>query len=158
MSERVERLILESKILMPPAFVMNCGDERINAFLEMVLGDINLWLPVTDYSLEDCPHRWEPILKWGTQMFSLLFMQATYTLQDFGWSDGGLSISLDRVPKIDQSYKNVLELYKTMVLNAKKAEMLRVSGKGLGSPRYQSQLGQFLKICMGASFSWGSPS
>ena len=148
MSERVERLILESKLLMPPSFIINCGDDRIKAFLEMVVGDINLWLPVTDFSLDNCPARWETILKFGTQLFSLLFMQATYTLQDFGYSDGGLSITLDRVTKINQNYTNVLEMYKLMVINAKKAQMLAVGGKGIGSPRYQSQIGQFLKIAL----------
>ena len=157
-NEKIERLIKESKMLMPPSFVLNTGDERIRAFLEIVLGDINLWLPVTDYNLINVPARWETILKFGTQLFSLLFMQMTYTLQDFGYSDNGLSITLDRVTKIDQSYRNVLEMYKIMVLNAKKAEMLRVGGKGIGSPRYQSQIGQFLKIALGSSFTWNTPN
>lgn len=157
-NEKIQRLIVETKVIMPPSFIINVGDERIRAFMDMVLGDINLFLPVTGYTVADMPPQWEPMVKYGTQVFSMMFLQAQYSLQDFDWNDNGLSIRLDRVQKLEAGMKNILEFYKQMVLNAKKAEVLRVAGKGIGTPKYQSQIGQFLKISLGGSFTWNSPN
>jgi len=157
MADRMEGLIRDTKIIMPPNFIINVGDARIGAFVDMVVQDINWWPPYTGYTVNSIPVSYDSIIKYGVQTFSLLFMQQMYTLQDFDWNDNGLSIRLDRVSKIDQSYKNVLDFYKTMVTNAKKHELMAIGGKGLGTPRYQSQIGQFLKIALGGSFSWNMP-
>ncbi len=153
----IERLVKETKLIMPPNFIINVGDERIRAFMDMVIGDMNWWPPYTGYNIDNLPPSYEPILKYGTQMFAMMFMQQMYTLQDFDWTDAGLSLRLDRVGKIDQAYKNVLEFYKQMIQNAKKHEILEVGGRGLSTPRYQSQIGQFLKIALGGSFTWNVP-
>lgn len=153
-NERKERLVKECKILMPPSFIINCGDDRIAAFIDMVIGDVNWWPPYTGYDITSLPASYEVIVKYGTQVFTMLFLQATYTLQDFDWNDSGLSLRLDRVSKIDQSYKNILDMYKSMALNAKKHELMAIGGRGLSTPRYQSQIGQFLKIALGGSFVW----
>ena len=154
---KVERLIKGCKELMPAGFLVNVGDARIAAFIDLVIGDANLFPPLTNYTIDNLPLRMEPIVKFGTQIFSMLFLQQTYALQDFGWSDGGLSLTLDRVQKIDVPYKNSIEMYKNMVLNAKKYEIVSMGGKGLGTPRYQSQIGGFLKICLGSAFTWNQP-
>jgi hypothetical protein len=156
-NERKENLIKDCKILLPPAFLVNCGDERVSAFIDMVIGDLNWWPPYTGYNLDNLPPQYDVIVKYGVSVFATLFLQSTYALQDFGWSDAGLSLQLDRVSKLDQSYKNVLEMYKQMVQNSKKWEIVRMGGLGLNTPRYQSQIGQFLKIALGSSMSWGSP-
>lgn len=157
-TEKQERLIRESKILLPPSFIINCGDERISAFIDMVIGDINWWPPFTGYNIDNLPPSYEPIVKYGVSVFATLFLQSTYALQDFGWSDAGLSLQLDRVQKLDSSYKNILDMYKTMAQNAKKYEIVKMGGLGLSTPRYNSQIGQFLKIAMGSAFTWNSPS
>jgi hypothetical protein len=151
------RIVNQCKMLMPPSFIINSNDTRIAAFIDLVIGDFNMWPPMTGYDLSNLPAQYETIVKFGVEVFTLLFLQQTWTLQDFGWSDGGISLNLDRVTKIDTAYKNSLEMYKNIILNAKKYEIIAMGGRGIGSPRYQSQIGQFLKIALSGSFNWNQP-
>ena len=157
-NQRQLYLVNSCKLLLPPSFIINCNDQRIAAFIDLIIGDFNLFPPFTGYDLGNLPPQYETIVKFGVEVFTLMFMQMTWTLQDFGWSDGGISLNLDRVSKLDVSYKNALEMYKNMIINAKKNILMETGGRGLGTPRWQSQIGQFLKISMGSAFSWNSPS
>jgi hypothetical protein len=152
---RQQMIVTKSRELMPEAFSANVQDEKILAFVEVVLADINVWSPLTGYSTEDAPDVLLPILYFGVIVFSeLLYFQAQATLQDFDYNDNGLTVNVQQVPRIDINYKNLLAMYRTMVENFKKSEMFKVGGKGVGTPRYQSQIGQFLKIALGSAFTW----
>ena len=89
-------------------------------------------------------------------MFAALFLQMRATLEDFSFNDNGLTVQVDQVGKINQSYQNILAIYKDMILKYKKTQIFAVGGKGLGTPRFQSQIGQFLKIALGSAFTWNS--
>jgi hypothetical protein len=155
---KMERFVKQCKELMPPNFLVNVSDERIIAFIDLVIGDANLFPPLTGFTIDNLPVRMEPVVKFGVQIFSMLFLQMTYSLQDFDYNDSGLSIRLDRAQKIDNPFKNSLEMYKQMILNSKKYEVVRMSGLGLGSARFNTNLGGFIKLALGSSFNWNSPS
>ena len=153
-SERQKLIICKARQLMPENFSSNTTDEKILAFAEVVLSDINIFPPLTGYTTETVPDVLLPILYFGISLFAELFFQMRATLEDFDYNDNGLSVRVDQVGKINTSFQNMLSIYKNMVTNYKKTEILRVGGKGLGTPRFQSQIGQFLKIALGSAFSW----
>jgi len=150
-------IIQRARRLLPDNFSRYTNDEKVLAYAEVILADINLFPPLTGYTTEDLPDSLLPVLDFGITVMTELFLQARATLQDFSYNDNGLSISIQQVPNLDVSYKNMLELYRNMITNYKKTEVFRVGGKGLGTPRFQSQIGQFLKISLGSSFTWNSP-
>lgn len=154
---RQQQIITKARTLMPENFSANTTDEKILAYAEVILSDINFFPPLTGYNTETVPDNVLPILYFGISLFTELFLQCRATLEDFDYNDNGLSVRVDQVGKINASYQNMLNVYKGMVQNFKKTEILRIGGKGLGTPRFQSQIGQFLKIALGSSFSWNTP-
>lgn len=156
-TQRQLEIIQKSRQLMPEMFSVNVNDERILAYAEVILSDINLFPPLTGFTTETIPDVLLPVLYFGICLFAELFLQMNATLQDFDYNDNGLSVRVDQVGKIDQSYRNMLDIYKNMITNFKKNQIFAVGGKGLGTPRYQSQIGQFLKIALGSAFTWGQP-
>ena len=85
-----------------------------------------------------------------------LFFQMSATLQDFNYNDNGLALNIDQTGKINQSYQNMLGFYRQMIVNFKKTQIFAQGAFGISSPRYQSQIGQFLKISLGSSFLIGT--
>lgn len=155
-------IINKSRTLMPDNFSLNTTDEKILAYAELVLTDINVFPPFTSFTTETVPDSILPLLYFGISLFTELFLQARATLEDFDYNDNGLYVRVDQVTKIDQSYKNLLEMYRGMITNYKKTQVLSLGGsglggRGLGTPRFQSQIGQFLKIALGGSFQWNQP-
>jgi hypothetical protein len=151
---RQQMIIDKVRTLIPENFSANTTDEKVLAYSEVVLSDINVFTPLTSFTTETVPDSILPILFFGVALFSELFMQMRATLEDFDFNDNGLSVRVDQVGKIDQSYRNMLEMYRLMITNFKKTQIFAVGGVGVGSPRFQSQIGQFLKIALGASFQW----
>jgi hypothetical protein len=153
-----QQIINQSRLLMPEKFSVNCSDERILAFAEVVLADINLFPPLQGFTTDTLTPAALPLLYFGISLMAELFFQMSATLQDFNYNDNGLSLNIDQTGKISQSYQNMLEFYRHMITNFKKTQIFAQGAFGISSPRYQSQIGQFLKISLGSSFNWNSPS
>jgi hypothetical protein len=151
-------IIEQSRLLMPQKFSVNCSDERILAFAEVVLADINLFPPLQGFTTDTLTPAALPLLYFGISLMAELFFQMSASLQDFSYNDNGLSLNVDQTGKISQSYQNMLEFYRHMITNFKKTQIFAQGAFGISSPRYQSQIGQFLKISLGSSFNWNSPS
>lgn len=152
-----QQLIIDkSRTLMPDNFSINTTDEKILAYAEVVLSDINIFPPLTGFTTESVPDVLLPVLFFGISLFTELFLQCRATLEDFDYNDNGLSVRVDQVGKIDASYRNLLEVYRNMISNFKKTQITAIGGVGLSTPRFQSQIGQFLKIALGSSFMWNS--
>jgi len=154
-----QQVISQARKLMPEIFSRNTRDEKILAYAQLILAEINSFPPLTGFTINDVPGN--PILSqllyFGISLMTELFLQARATLEDFQYNDNGLSLNVDQVGKISQSYTNMLEFYRNMILNYKKTQIFAVGAVGLGTPRYQSQIGQFLKISLGSAFSWNAP-
>jgi hypothetical protein len=151
------KIIAEARELMPDSFSDNTSDEKILAYAELVLSDINVFPPLTNFSTGDIPENMLPVLYFGITVFTALFLSLNATLQDFTYNDNGLTVQIDQVGKIGAVYTNLLEMYRFQITNFKKTQIMAVGGKGLGSPRFQSQIGQFLKIALGSAFTWNQP-
>jgi hypothetical protein len=155
-----QQVIAQARKLMPEIFSRNTRDEKILAYANLILAEINSFPPLTGFTINDVPGNpiLSEILYFGITLMTELFLQARATLEDFQYNDNGLSLNVDQVGKISQSYANLLAFYQSMILNWKKTLIFsQVGAVGLGTPRYQSQIGQFLKISLGSAFSWNAP-
>lgn len=151
--ERISRIVRKVKTVMPEIFVAHTSDEKIRAFAELVLADLNYWPPMTNYRIENLPEHYEPVLVFGCNFFAALFWQMGASLQDFDFNDNGFTVRVDQVSKVGTSLANLATTYLRMIENVKVREIFRVGPKGLITPRYHSALGQFLKIALGDAFT-----
>jgi len=156
MADRTQ-LINETKALLPAPFYYNVPDEKVGLYLDLVIGDFNLFPPETYYTIESLPLNYVPLVKFGACLFAQLFWQMGASLQDFTFSDQGVSFTVDQTTRLEAPIRNFLERYKNMVLNAKRNEVLKVQPAGLATPRYQTAIGQFLKMALGSAFVWNAP-
>lgn len=154
-----QSVVQQSRRLMPEIFSRNTRDEKILAYANLILAEINSFPPFTGFTVQDLVTNptLANILYFGVSLMTELFLQARATLEDFQYNDNGLSLNVDQVGKISQSYANMLNFYQQMIINYKKTLIFQVGAVGLGTPRYQSQIGQFLKISLGSAFSWNVP-
>ena len=144
---------------MPEIFSRNTPDFKILAYANLVLSDINFFPPYTNFSITDAVNNpnLANLLYFGISLMTELFLQARATLESFQFSDNGLTLNVDQTGQIAQSYVNMLEFYRNMIMNFKKTQIFVVGAVGLGTPKFQSQIGQFLKISLGSAFSWNTP-
>jgi hypothetical protein len=169
-----EQVVIQHvRCLLPEVFSRNTRDAKILCYAGVILADINAFTPYTSYTITDVvgSPTLAGIFYFGVSLMTELFMQMRATLEDFQYNDNGLSLNVDQVGKIAQAYQNMLEFYRNMIVNFKKALIFGsgvaggvgggagggVGAVGLGTPRYQSQIGQFLKISLGSAFSWNVP-
>lgn len=158
MSAREENILVQVKTILPRTFqdAMDEKDAKLNAYIQLVLNELNLFPPLTGYTIDTMPSQWDYLLVFGANVFSAMFMQMDATLRDFSYNDQGLSLSIDHVSKIDTSIKNLLSTYKSMIENAKAHEIVKIQGVGIGTPRFQSTIGSFIRIMMGSAWPSGS--
>lgn len=145
-------MIAASKNLMPERFRATATDDRILNFIEVVVADINAIPPMESMTVESLPITIIPIVRFGTSYYSSIFHQMRATLDDFNWNDQGVTVAIDQTQKVNTSLVNMTKAYERMITNWKKTRIIAQGGRGLATPRFQSQLGQFLKIALGSSF------
>jgi hypothetical protein len=126
-------------------------NRRILGYIDLVIDNMNWVQPVTGYTIKYFPQDLDGTLVLGVNAFTAMFMQLKWTMNDFSYTDNGFSISLDRVTKLGTSYANLLKLYQDQVVNIKNY-LWSQSVIVLGTPRYQNQLGQFVRATFGMSF------
>lgn len=155
-TDKQRQLICKVRGIMPENFAAHTSDEKILLFAELVLTEINVAPPLTNFTTASFPDRIEGTLLLGIHFFSMLFFQMRATLEDFNYNDNGLSVAVDQTAKIGSAITNMKDVFENQVMNFKKTEIFQLGGAGLGTPRFQSQIGQFLKIALGSAFTWNS--
>lgn len=158
-SSAEQEVIQHVRCLLPEVFSRNTRDEKILCYAGVILADINLFPPLTSFTFVDIVNQpsLASLFYFGITVMTDMFMQMRAGLEDFQYNDNGLSLNVDQVDKLNASIANLLAFYRTMVINFKKTQIFVVGAAGLGTPRYQSQIGQFLKIALGSAFTWNSP-
>jgi hypothetical protein len=147
----------------PSSFLSGCNpgfDQKIRllGITQLALQDINNYPPCTSYTLEGLPAGQRSLLIFGTQLYIMLMEQMRFSLIDISYSDGGLSINLDRVGKIGAAYDKMLAQWNMMLSNFKKCVLLQQGGVGLGTPRFQSNLSRFISMLgSGSAFGFNIP-
>lgn len=155
-TERELLVIAKTRALIPENWSVNTSDQKILAYAEVVLSEINYFPPLTGYTIASAPDQLLPVLYFGIALFAEMFAQMQLSIEDFDYNDNGLSVRTDFVGKIGQSYANMLDFYKNMIINFKKTQIFIVSCPvGLGSPtRTNSVLGSFLRTAFG--YTWNA--
>jgi len=147
MTTKEDDMVSLSKKYMPSQFTTKIDDDTIIlSFCNLVLAEINVIPPYTDYTVENCPTMWNPIVAYGAQVYSVLFLQGGYALRDFNYSDGGLSLNITRHGNLDLPYRNLLTKFEGMAKNIKKIEALRVGVRVLTTPRFNTVFSQYLAM------------
>jgi|SRR5579863_2713957 len=153
------QLIAQVRNVLPEGFSLGANDMQLLGYIMIVLQDFNMWPVVTFFTTDSLvldPAATQVIV-FGCCVFAAMFQQMNASIQDFSFSDQGFTVQVDQTSKIQQSLSNMMEVYK-MMIKAYKVNLICDQGPvGIGTPRYQSQLGQFLKIALGSAFTWNSP-
>lgn len=140
----IQELIDNAERFMPARFIAQVDDDKVVAYLDIVLSDINAVSPVTGYTLDNMPTSWINIVCFGASLYATLFLIANYTLQDFSYSDNGLSLNVDRTAKLSPLYDKYLANYEKMKINLKKAVAISTGPKVLATNQYFSVVQQFM--------------
>jgi len=156
LTKREYEILGKVKTILPKPFLneedtTEILDKKILAYAQMVIDDINYEHPQTGFRLTNFPPGLDTILILGINAYTVLMMQMKWTMNDLSYSDNGLTLSLDRVSKLDKSFERFYKLYKEKTLNVKNG-LLFNSVIVLGTPRYQNQLGQFVRATFGHNF------
>lgn len=159
---RQTQTIDKVRMVTPKAFLKNCGegfttDIRLLGMFSLALLDYNSAPPGAFYTSSNYPDGIEPLLIYGTEMYILEFMLRKYTLIDISYSDGGLSVNLDRVSKLKVAYDVVNANWLRLLGNAKNVQLMSQGGMGLGTPRFQSNLSRFIGMLGDGAFGWNIP-
>lgn len=147
-----EQLLVDKvRVVLPEGFSLGANDEKILAYINLVIGDFNVWPIATTFTANDVAVNptVTSIIIMGCCVMAALFQQMNAAIQDFTFSDQGFSVTVSQVDKIQQSITNMLAIYQKMITAFKTNLILDQGPMGISSPRYQSQLGQFLKISLG---------
>lgn len=156
--------LCELKRILPKGFAESCPDGkerdfRLLGMTQLALEDFNLMPPqegATIRNLGAYQSLW-PLFTLGTTFYVATFKQMDYTLVDITYSDGGLSINLDRVGKIGAALANIEKMWLRQLQNRKYGLALSNSGMGLGTPRFQSNISKFIGMLGDGAFGWGIP-
>lgn len=156
LSDKEKAIVRDSLALMPERFRATADEGRVLQFIEIVVADINAIPPTEILTVDTLPDQLVPIVRFGSSLYAQIFHQMRATLDDFTWNDQGITVAVDQTMKLQTSIANVTKAYERMLVNYKKTRVIAQGGRGLGTPKYQSQLGQFLKIALGSSFLFNS--
>ena len=140
-------LINECKQVMSKPFYMEYenNDEAILRFINLVVMDINYVPPLTAYEVNSIPPFFDAIIILGTQFYSMLFLAQKWTMNDFSYNEGGISLSFDRVDKISKVQEKFFELYRDKTKNVK---INQLNALTLATPRMSNQLGMFIRLAI----------
>jgi len=160
-TEKEQRFLQMLRAITPQAFTKNCAngfdqDIRLLGLAALALEDLNHMPPCENYTFNTLPESLFTLLIMGTEVYIALFTQMRYSLIDISYSDGGLSVNLDRVGKINTSWTNLEKTWLRILENYKKCLLLR-GGIGLGTPRFQSNLSRFIGMLGNGAFGWNIP-
>lgn len=140
-------LITKVKTQMPPPVIKEFlkNDTLILAWIQDVISDINYFPPLTNYEINTIPPFMDTIIVLGSMFYSSLWLKFKWSLQDITTNEGGLTINYGRVEKLSIVEKSFLDLY---MQKAKTVKLNQMNALSLGSPRFSSALGTFIRLSL----------
>src|SRR5882757_6905350 len=137
-TQRESFIIEHVRQITPKAFLKNCSegfstDIRLLGMFSLALMDYNNAPPRAAYTVATFPEQIiGDLLIYGTEFYILQFMMMKYSLIDISYSDGGLSIQLDRTSKIGAVYDKFEVNWLRILGNAKNNVLLAQGGVEIG--------------------------
>ena len=140
-------LLNQCKQVMPKPFLLEYANDdlKLLSFIQTVCGDINYTPPLTGYLVNSIPNFFDTIIVLGTQFYAQLFLAMKWSMNDFTYNEGGISINFDRVGKLTATSKMFAELYQKKTADVKKNQFNYLV---LGTNRYNAQLATFIRLAV----------
>ena len=91
------------------------NDGEVKMYLYNGLYGVNMVSPLTSYTISSMPVYFEPVIKLGALIFIYFGTYLQIGLKDFSYSEGGLSLNVDRGSKINTAVSNVVKSYNDML-------------------------------------------
>ena len=162
LTKREELFLAKLKAIMPKRFLDSCTVEaernlRLLGMAGLALADINNEQPRTSFTIANFPEFQLDFLCFATLTWITMLKRLEFSLIDVQYSDGGFSINVDRVGKIGAAFDTLEKTYNKQVVNFKNSILLSGRGRGLGTPRFQSNLSRFISILGNGAFGWNIP-
>jgi hypothetical protein len=121
MSPVQTRLVYQLRTMLGPVMTVNpvtgqpLTDQELLLGINMAICAFNIYPPVTDFTADNFPHCYQVMLLYLAQLFSLMNMYLGFSINDFNYSDNGISLNIDRGTKINQAITNVQKIINDML-------------------------------------------
>jgi hypothetical protein len=113
---------------LPPVMRDEVSDEDIGQAIRYSINMYNLIPAFTSFTVDTLPQFDEPFVILGAQVWLLYLKYLNLSIRDFGYSDMGLSLNIDRGAKINQAIETLNKQYLELARPAK----WRFTPQGIG--------------------------
>lgn len=153
MTEKEQIVVDLAKKIMPARFIEGTSDDMILAYLNMVLAEFNWTPPRTGFTIENFPPSLYSFLALGGQVYGVMFMAGGYALNDFSYSDGGLSLTIDRQGNLDKYQQKLFDNYIRQLNNIKKCFTTMLNVNVAITPTVNTVFAQYLGSLFPTTFN-----
>ena len=144
MTQREQQVLALAKAIMPARFIENVSDEVLLVYINMVLTEFNWTPPRTGFTIENMPASLLSFLALGCQVYGVMFLAGGYALNDFSYSDGGLSLTIDRQGNLDKYQQKLFDNYIRQLTNIKKCFTTMLDVQVAITPTVNTVFAQYL--------------
>ena len=144
MTQREQQVLALAKAIMPARFIENVSDEVLLVYINMVLTEFNWTPPRTGFTIENMPVSLLSFLALGCQVYGVMFLAGGYALNDFSYSDGGLSLTIDRQGNLDKYQQKLFDNYIRQLTNIKKCFTTMLNVNVAITPTVNTVFAQYL--------------
>jgi hypothetical protein len=154
-TEKEIQIINHIRGILPLPFKKGLTVEELNQqilfYCDLAIGYINIIPPQSGLTLENYPmnsNSLRSLLSLGTNAYILLFKQQKWTFSDFAYSNNGMSVTLDRVDKLDKSVERFFKLFDDQTKQLKTNLMIK-NMHVVATPRLGAVLGNAIRNVLG---------
>jgi hypothetical protein len=143
-TEQEIKIINLIKGILPLPFKKDLKPEDLDS-------QINIVPPQSGLTLQNYPmnsNSLRSLLSLGTNAYILLFKQQKWTMNDFSYNNNGMSLTIDRVDKLDKSIERFFKLFDDQTKQLKTNLMIK-NMHIVATPRLGAVLGNAVRNVLG---------
>ncbi len=159
-----EKAFLDELLRVTPAPYLNTPDPenirnyKLLGIAQWALWDVNNEPPQENYTFNTLQKNLFPMMTYGTQFYLMQMKQMEFSLVDISYNSQGLSLTIDRVGKINTPLGNFEKNWGMFIAKWKKGVIIGMGGVGLATPRFQSSMSRVIvAMSQGGAFGWNVP-
>ena len=108
---REKRLIKVVQEWVPDVITPDLSEWTLTTMLHLSLNAFNVQSPETNFRIDGFPSNYEHFLIYGTEINILLLKQIRLGIRDFGYSDMGFQLTIDRDAKLKSAIDQLKDMY-----------------------------------------------
>ena len=121
-------------------WMSNCmSDDDLRAGFLFAIQSLNVISPVTGFNIQTLPERLESVALVGAAIYACMYKYLGIAFTDVSYSDNGVSITIDRGGKVQNSIDKMNEYYAKLIYEAKMYYI--TAGTAIGSVPLTMSLG-----------------